>query len=68
MRQKISEIVKRNPNFSIKLNMNSGKEIVLKSDFHKLSFDEDKKFLSVSGPNHRYFIRYDDIESLDYIE
>ena len=68
MKQKISEIIKQNPNFSIKLNMRSGKEIVLKSDFHKLKFGEDKRFLSVTGPNHNYFIRYDDIESIDYIE
>ena len=68
MKQKIIEIIEQNPNFSIRLNMRSGKEIVLKSDFHKLKFDENENFLSVTGPNHNYFIRYDDIESIDYIE
>jgi hypothetical protein len=67
MKQKSKEIVEQNPNFLIKLNMKSGKEIVLSVEFHKLNFDTDKKFLSVSGPNHQYLIRYDDIESLDYV-
>ena len=67
MKQKFKDIVEQNPNFLIKLNMKSGKEIVLSVEFHKLDFDTDEKFLSVTGPSHKYLIRYDDIESLDFV-